>query len=87
MSGNDAQTVPVVTGSMDDTVIDKMIDLARTAAEVSWWHWHTAGSGWCTYPHQHTELPLQAPATGPAIRSPDRSNRDPTCPGRPGVGT
>ena len=30
----DAQTVPVVTGTMDDTVIDKMIDLARTAAEA-----------------------------------------------------
>ena len=30
----DAQTVPVVTGTMDDAVIDKMIDLARTAAEV-----------------------------------------------------
>ena len=28
----DAQTVPVVTGTMDDTIIDKMIDLARTAA-------------------------------------------------------
>jgi Domain of unknown function (DUF222)/HNH endonuclease len=30
----DAQTVPVVTGTMDDTIIDKMIDLARTAAEA-----------------------------------------------------
>ena len=30
----DAQTVPVVTGTMDDTVIDQMIDLARTAAEA-----------------------------------------------------
>jgi hypothetical protein len=30
----DAQTVPVVTGTMDDTVIDKMIDLARTASEA-----------------------------------------------------
>ena len=30
----DAQTVPVVTGAMDDTVIDKMINLARTAAEA-----------------------------------------------------
>jgi hypothetical protein len=30
----DAQTVPVVTGTMDPTVIDKMIDLARTAAET-----------------------------------------------------
>ena len=30
----DAQTVPVVTGAMDDTVIDKMIGLARTAAEA-----------------------------------------------------
>jgi hypothetical protein len=28
----DAQTVPVVTGSMDPAVIDKIIDLARTAA-------------------------------------------------------
>lgn len=31
----DAQTVPVVTGTMDDTVIDQMIDLARTAAEAT----------------------------------------------------
>jgi hypothetical protein len=31
----DAQTVPVVTGSMDPDVIDKMIGLARTAAEAS----------------------------------------------------
>jgi hypothetical protein len=31
----DAQTVPVVTGTMDDTVIDKMINLARAAAEGS----------------------------------------------------
>jgi hypothetical protein len=30
-----AQTVPVVTGTMDDTGIDKMIALARTAAEAS----------------------------------------------------
>ena len=30
----DAQTVPVVTGTVDDTVIDKMISLARTAAEA-----------------------------------------------------
>jgi Domain of unknown function (DUF222)/HNH endonuclease len=30
----DAQTVPVVTGAMDDTVIDNMINLARTAAEA-----------------------------------------------------
>jgi hypothetical protein len=30
----DAQTVPVVTGTVDGTVIDKMIDLARTAAEA-----------------------------------------------------
>jgi hypothetical protein len=30
----DAQTVPVVTGTMDQTVIDKMINLARTAAEA-----------------------------------------------------
>ena len=30
----DAQSVPVVTGTIDDTVIDKMIDLARTAAEA-----------------------------------------------------
>lgn len=34
----DAQTVPVVTGTMDDTVIDKMIDLARTAAQASAGH-------------------------------------------------
>ena len=31
----DAQSVPVVTGTMDDTVIDQMIDLARTAAEAT----------------------------------------------------
>jgi hypothetical protein len=31
----DAQTVPVVTGTVDDTVIDQMIDLARAAAEAS----------------------------------------------------
>jgi Domain of unknown function (DUF222) len=31
----DAQTVPVVTGTMDPDVIDKMIDLARTAAEAT----------------------------------------------------
>jgi hypothetical protein len=30
----DAQTVPVVTGSMDPDVIDQMINLARTAAEA-----------------------------------------------------
>jgi hypothetical protein len=30
----DAQAVPVVTGTMDPTVIDQMIDLARTAAEA-----------------------------------------------------
>src|SRR5580704_9176898 len=30
----DAQTVPVVTGTMDPAVIDQMIDLARTAAEA-----------------------------------------------------
>jgi 5-methylcytosine-specific restriction endonuclease McrA len=30
----DAQTVPVVTGTMDDTVIDQMINLARAAAEA-----------------------------------------------------
>jgi Domain of unknown function (DUF222) len=30
----DAQTVPVVTGAMDPSVIDQMIDLARTAAET-----------------------------------------------------
>src|SRR6201996_1565399 len=30
----DAQTVPVVTGTTDPAVIDKMIDLARTAAEA-----------------------------------------------------
>jgi len=30
----DAQTVPVVTGSMDPSVIDQMIDLARTAAQA-----------------------------------------------------
>ena len=30
----DAQTVPVVTGTMDPDVIDKMIGLARTAAEA-----------------------------------------------------
>ena len=30
----DAQSVPVVTGTMDDTVIDKMINLARTGAET-----------------------------------------------------
>ena len=30
----DAQTVPVVTGQADDSVIDKMIDLARTASEA-----------------------------------------------------
>ena len=30
----DAQTVPVVTGQADPAVIDKMIDLARTAAEA-----------------------------------------------------
>ena len=42
MTGNDAEaaacdatTVPVVTGTTDDTVVDKMIDLARTAAEAS----------------------------------------------------
>src|ERR1700744_64284 len=31
----DAQTVPVVTGTMDPAVIDKMIDLARAAAEAA----------------------------------------------------
>jgi hypothetical protein len=31
----DAQTVPVVTGTMDPAVIDQMIDLARTAAEAA----------------------------------------------------
>jgi hypothetical protein len=31
----DARTVPVVTGTMDDTVIDAMINLARAAAETS----------------------------------------------------
>src|SRR6201992_2188845 len=31
----DAQTVPVVTGTMDPSVIDQMIDLARTAAEAA----------------------------------------------------
>ena len=31
----DARTVPVVTGTLDPTVIDQMIDLARTAAEAS----------------------------------------------------
>jgi hypothetical protein len=31
----DAQTVPVVTGTMDPDVIDQMINLARTAAEAS----------------------------------------------------
>jgi Domain of unknown function (DUF222) len=31
----DAQTVPVVTGTMDPDVIDKMINLARAAAEAS----------------------------------------------------
>ncbi len=31
----DAQTVPVVTGTMDPDVIDQIIDLARTAAEAS----------------------------------------------------
>jgi hypothetical protein len=31
----DAQTVPVVTGTVDDTVIDTMINLARAAAETS----------------------------------------------------
>jgi hypothetical protein len=31
----DAQTVPVVTGTMDPDVIDKMIALARTAAEAA----------------------------------------------------
>jgi hypothetical protein len=30
----DAQTVPVVTGSVDPTLIDQMIDLARTAAHA-----------------------------------------------------
>src|ERR1700761_4559080 len=30
----DAQTIPVVTGTTDPAVIDKMIDLARTAAEA-----------------------------------------------------
>jgi len=30
----DAQTVPVVTGTMDDTVIDQMINLARAGAET-----------------------------------------------------
>ena len=30
----DAQTVPVVTGTMDPPVIDQMIDLARTAAQA-----------------------------------------------------
>ena len=29
----DAQTVPVITGTMDDTVIDKMIDLAQIAGD------------------------------------------------------
>jgi hypothetical protein len=31
----DAQTIPVVTGTMDPDVIDKMIDLARTAAKAT----------------------------------------------------
>jgi hypothetical protein len=31
----DAQTVPVVTGTVDDTVIDQMIDLARALAEAT----------------------------------------------------
>jgi hypothetical protein len=31
----DAQVVPVVTGTMDPSVIDQMIDLARTAAEAA----------------------------------------------------
>jgi hypothetical protein len=31
----DAQTVPVVTGTMDPSVIDKMIQLARTAADAT----------------------------------------------------
>ena len=30
----DAQVVPVVTGTMDPSVIDQMINLARTAAEA-----------------------------------------------------
>jgi hypothetical protein len=30
----DAQAVPVVTGAMDPAVIDKMIDLAKTAAQA-----------------------------------------------------
>jgi hypothetical protein len=36
----DAQTVPVVTGTMDPAVIDQMINLARTAAEAG-----VSGSG------------------------------------------
>ncbi len=31
----DAQTIPVVTGIMDPSVIDQMIDLARTGAEAT----------------------------------------------------
>jgi hypothetical protein len=41
----DAQTVPVVTGTMDDNVIDKMIDLARAAAEADVSADATGGSG------------------------------------------
>jgi len=41
----DAQSVPVVTGTMDDTVIDQMINLARTAAEAGAPDDQTDGSG------------------------------------------
>jgi len=41
----DAQTVPVVTGSMDPDVIDKMIGLARAAAEAESHDAHVASSG------------------------------------------
>ena len=41
----DAQTVPVVTGSMDPGVIDQMIGLARTAAEADGRDARAAGEG------------------------------------------
>jgi hypothetical protein len=53
----DAQTVPVVTGTMDPDVIDQMIHLARTAAET-------------VAPGTEGETTGQAVASGPADSGP-----------------
>jgi hypothetical protein len=60
----DAQTVPVVTGSMDPDIIDKMIALARTAAEAG-------GQGETTGVHGADGAVSAGPAAGGATTGGD----------------